>query len=160
MTSEIKNKISPKIRKMEVADLHEVFSIESKVFPDPWTQGMFKDHLKDDNWGGFVAESDSVIVGYACYHISDNEGHLTNIAVDPLFQRRKIALKLLKIVLDIVLQRGCEFILLEVRPSNNSAIAFYELNGFKNLYRRPNYYHNPKEDALVMVKYFDDERSN
>ena len=109
--------------------------------------------------GAIVAESDSGIIGYACYFISSVEGHLTNIAVPPEFRRKSVAKELLKIVIDIVLQQGCEFILLEVRPSNTSAVIFYESYGFELLYKRPNYYNNPNEDAVVMVKYFEEKES-
>ena len=82
---------------------------------------------------------------------------MTNLAVADSYRRKSVASRLLEYILDIARNKGCEHILLEVRPQNKDAIAFYENAGFKLLYCRPNYYRNPVEDALVMVYYFNEE---
>ena len=159
MNGVIKNNTDYLIRNMTADDLERVHQIEKEVFPDPWTLNMFKEQLGDNGWGAIVAENKSGIIGYACYYVSHVEGHLTNIAVSPAFRRKSIAKELLKIIIDIILQHGCEFILLEVRPSNTAAGNFYKSYGFEVLYKRPNYYSSPREDAAVMVKYFDEKES-
>ena len=55
-------------------------------------------------------------------------------------------------------ERGLEGVLLEVRPSNASAIAFYKKHGYLQIGVRRGYYPADKggrEDALVMQKRFD-----
>lgn len=156
MTS-VTNRITDlKIRLMKAADLDFVVKLESDIFPDPWSRSMFEEQLNGENWGGFVAEYEGEIVGYACYYIAVTEGHLTNIATRPEFRRKSVAKQLLDNILRVGLENECEFMLLEVRPSNTEAITFYKKYGFDLLYRRPDYYHNPVEDALVMVRYYDE----
>ena len=48
--------------------------------------------------------------------------------------------------------RGSHALMLEVRVSNDPAIALYEKLGFRLVGRRKNYYRNPKEDALILRK--------
>ena len=143
------------VRRLQKTDLESIVRLERQVFGDPWPRSAFEDHLEQPNWGGFVALSDNIIVGYGCWMIVAEEGHLTNIAVAEAFRRKSVAQHLLQPILEVTKGQSCQFILLEVRPSNEGAIAFYKNNGFEVLYRRPSYYHNPVEDALVMVKYFD-----
>jgi ribosomal-protein-alanine N-acetyltransferase len=104
-----------------------------------------------------VAVQDGEIIAYGCYLIISPEAHLTNLAVRPEFRRKAVASEILNRILDITSARECEYIILEVRPGNASAIGFYEQAGFRLLYRRPRYYRNPVEDALVMVYYFNEE---
>jgi ribosomal-protein-alanine N-acetyltransferase len=140
---------------MTNADIPAVAEMEKAVFSDPWPRSAFIDVVTAAGWGGLVAEIDGVIIGYACYLVVDVEAHLTNIAVAPEHRRKSVARHLLSRILSIADGRGCEFILLEVRPSNHEALAFYRKYGFKVLYQRPNYYRRPVEDAIVMVHYFD-----
>ena len=146
------------IREMSLDDIEEIYALEKQIFPDPWSLEAFREQVEDKNWGGFVAESESVIIGYACYYIAASEAHLTNIAVTENFRRKSVAKLLLDNIFKVVKDNLCEFLLLEVRPSNSSAISFYEKNDFKLLYQRPKYYRNPLEDALVMVHYFEYDR--
>lgn len=155
MTADLKNNLKINIRDLVRDDLGAVLTIENDIFPDPWTKQMFIDHIEDDGWGGFIAENDGLIIGYACYYIVAGEAHLTNIATRKDFQRKSVAKQLLENILQIASDNECAYVLLEVRPSNLDAIKFYEKYGFKILYHRPEYYHNPVENALVMVRYFD-----
>ncbi|MBD3403718.1 ribosomal-protein-alanine N-acetyltransferase [candidate division GN15 bacterium] len=143
------------IRAMAESDLSTIVTMEREIFSDPWPRSAFLDCVTANGWGGLVAETESEIIGYACYLIVDVESHLTNIAVAPEHRRKSVAQQLLDRILSIADGSGCEFILLEVRPSNSEALAFYRKHGFRVLYQRPNYYRRPVEDAVVMVKYFE-----
>ncbi len=147
------------IRNMAEDDLDRVAELEKVIFPDPWPRSAFDDTTEHDGWGGFVAEADGDIIGYACYFIICQESHLTNIAVVESWRRKLVANQLLNAILEIVTESECEFLLLEVRPSNLPAVAFYERHGFTTLYRRPNYYRRPPEDALVLVKYLTEKET-
>ena len=144
---------------MQLTDLEKVIVLEEKIFPDPWSIKAFQEQVEDDNWGGYVAVSNGDIIGYACYYISVHESHQTNIAVIEEFRGKLVAKLLLDNIFKVVKEYKSEFLLLEVRPSNKSAIAFYEKYDFKLLYQRPRYYHSPVEDALVMVHYFEYDRN-
>lgn len=149
--------IKYEIRELKSSDISDILAIESDSFPDPWPESAFEEIIRQPGHGGLVVESELKLVAYACYLIIEHESHLTNLAVVHSFRRKSIASGLLERILDIARKKGCEHILLEVRPQNKSAIAFYENAGFKLLYCRPNYYRNPVEDALVMVYYFSEE---
>lgn len=141
------------IRGMTGADITRVMQIEKVIFPDPWSSEAFKEQMKGDGWNAIVAECDGGIIGYACYYIVAGEAHLTNIGVEPKYRRKSVAKQLLDNILQVVTESNCEYIFLEVRPSNHGAVAFYERFHFDVLYRRPDYYREPVEDALVMGRY-------
>ena len=144
------------IRPMKSSDIEKIIAIEKDCFPDPWPRSAFESIIDSPDHGARVTLFENKIVAYSCYLIIANEAHLTNLAVAPEFRRKSVARLLLAEILEIAQRKECEYILLEVRPRNESAISFYEQAGFKLLYRRPRYYRNPVEDALVMVYYFPD----
>jgi ribosomal-protein-alanine N-acetyltransferase len=139
------------LRDMTSGDLDEIVRLEALIFPDAWPESSFRELLSDQDWGALVAEMDGRIVGYACYLVVVDEAHVANIAVDPDYRRKSVAKRLLDRILGIAREASCVQILLEVRPSNSAARTFYEQAGFVELYRRPGYYRQPREDALVMV---------
>jgi ribosomal-protein-alanine N-acetyltransferase len=144
------------IRVMTEADLPRVMEFERAFFTDPWSENAFREAMAEPDWRLLVAQVGEEIVGYACYVIIDIESHLTNIAVAESFRRKSVAKQLLEHILRVVREANCQYLLLEVRPSNTGAVAFYRKHGFQHLYRRPRYYRNPVEDALVMVHKFDE----
>jgi len=147
------------IRPMKATDVRKVAMLEIEIFPDPWPEAAFSTELNQPDRGVLIAESDSTITGYAAYITAYNEAHLTNIAVVPGFRGKNIAKLLLNSIFGIAREADCEYIFLDVRPTNTAAIELYRKFGFYELYRRPNYYHNPVEDALVMVKNLREEDS-
>lgn len=157
MSFETGNDTEIVLRLMREEDLATVVKLERELFSDPWPRSAFQEQLDNIGWGAIVAESDSRIIGYACYYVVGDESHLTNIAVVDKYRRKSVAKRLLDNILRVVTDARCEFLLLEVRPSNAGAIAFYEKYDFKVLYRRPGYYRRPIEDALVMVRYLTSE---
>jgi ribosomal-protein-alanine N-acetyltransferase len=76
---------------------------------------------------------------------------LENMAVREEFRRRGVGAALIANLLKAGREAGAERVLLEVRASNLAAIAAYRRAGFELLARRPGYYSNPPEDALIMV---------
>ena len=133
-------------------DITTIVLLEAQIFPDPWPEAAFIEELNRENRGVIIAETNGAIAGYAAYIIIYGEAHLTNIAVAPEYRGKSIAKKLLNYILNVAKKADCEYIFLDVRQSNKAAISLYEKFGFIKLYRRPNYYHSPVEDALVMVK--------
>lgn len=144
---------------MGSGDVEAVASIEKECFPDPWPRSAFEDIVRSNDHGGMVAVHEDKVIAYGCYLIIAREAHLTNLAVAPEYRRKTVARQILEHILEMARRKECEYILLEVRPRNESAVAFYENAGFKLLYRRPRYYRNPVEDALVMVYYFSENKS-
>jgi len=91
------------------------------------------------------------VAGFAAFHRVMDEAELRNMAVDPLHQRRGIARALLAAGILELQANGVSRIFLEVRASNQQAIASYASVGFNSLHTRRDYYHDPAEDAVVMA---------
>jgi ribosomal-protein-alanine N-acetyltransferase len=92
------------------------------------------------------------IVGYCGMYTTPGEGEIVNVAVHPAFRRRGIARRLLKRLLEEGRDAQVERFILEVRRSNENAVALYEGLGFQTLGIRPGFYEHPREDALIMCR--------
>ena len=144
-----------KIVPMDASHLDGIAAIEKMCFSMPWSRNMLEEELYNDCAAYLVAEDDKgVVLGYAGIQIILDEGYITNVAVLPELRRGHIASQLLKVFFDFAEANDLSFITLEVRPTNAAAIALYEKFGFAEVGRRKNYYEKPKEDALIMTKYF------
>ncbi len=100
-----------------------------------------------------VTEQDEV-VGYAGLHCILDEGYIANVAVDPRYRRQGVAGELLGAFLRFG-QANLAFLTLEVRASNEAAIALYRKYGFQEVGRRKQYYDAPREDAIIMTLEFE-----
>jgi ribosomal-protein-alanine N-acetyltransferase len=90
------------------------------------------------------------VIGYAGMLFVLDEGHITTVAVDPDVQGRRVGTRLLLAMLRDAIGRGVRNVTLEVRASNDAAIALYRRFGFAPAGVRANYYADPVEDALVL----------
>ena len=112
----------------------------------------------ENQCAAFLVAEDSVsgrVLGYAGLMVVDDEGYITNVAVFPEYRRQGIAAQILQVFLQFAAANHLAFLTLEVRPSNAAAIALYQGFGFEEVGRRKNYYDLPKEDALILTKYFE-----
>jgi len=142
--------MSERIVKMRPEHLPEILNIERSSFPDPWSENMFREEMKEDGRRIFlVLENDGKVAGYALGWVVLDEFHLGNIAVVAEKRRSGYGRRLLEEILKQVYQLGCRMASLEVRSSNKSAIELYETFGFRPIAIRKKYYQN--EDALVMM---------
>ena len=143
-----------KLVPMDRSHLAGVAELERMCFSTPWNEAMLEEELYNDTASFIVAEGeDGSVLGYAGLHVILDEGYIDNVAVRPSCRRMGLGDKLL----DVFIRFGevnLAFLTLEVRPSNTPAVALYEKNGFKEVGRRPNYYDNPKEDALLLTREF------
>ena len=131
--------------------LRSVLHIEAKVYPRPWTLPVFLSELSLRHSRHYVAARvGGVVVGYAGLLFNGDEGHVTNIAVDPAWQRHKIGSRLLAHLARAACGHQVRHLTLEVRVSNSGAQAMYRQFGFEPAGVRRNYYVETNEDALVM----------
>jgi [ribosomal protein S18]-alanine N-acetyltransferase len=137
------------IRRLVYSDLPAVLSIERRAFTTPWSLAMFVLELSKPSGICLAALEDGVIVGYLVCSRYDTVWHLMNVAVDPVRQRQGIASALLVRLFDQA-DKPSEQYTLEVRTSNDAAIRLYERFGFRAAGRRRAYYHDNREDALIM----------
>lgn len=140
-----------RLRPMHETDIDEVMAIETETYPFPWTAGIMHDCLRV-GYCCWLAEQDEQVVGYCIMSIGAGESHLLNICLHRNWQRQGIASQLMKHMLRIAKRHGAEVCMLEVRPSNTTAVRMYEKLGFSEVGIRKSYYpaENGREDALIM----------
>ena len=144
---------------MTADHLDALEQLERTCFSRPWSRKMLAEEL-DNECAAFLVAEDAATgeaVGYAGLLVAADEGYITNVAVDPSRRRQGVAAQLLRVFDDFARANHLAFLTLEVRPSNAAAIALYEGFGFAEAGRRRNYYDLPKEDALILTKYYTEE---
>ena len=141
--------------------LDEIERLERLCFSRPWNRRMLAEELENQCAAFLVAEAadTGAVLGYAGLLVVADEGYITNVAVFPEYRRCGIAAQILKVYLNFARANDLAFLTLEVRPTNTAAIALYQRFGFEEVGRRRNYYDLPKEDALILTRYFDKEAS-
>ena len=95
--------------------------------------------------------------GFILVRFLMDDMHIMKLAVAPRWRKRGVATALLDAAQQEAHHRGSASILLEVRPSNVAAVRFYRKAGFRIIGKRPNYYPQSGEDALVMSKRLKEE---
>lgn len=131
--------------------LRAVTAIERRVNPHPWSYGLFAGELRMPSSRAWVVARDGHrVVGFGGLMVVLEEGHITNVAVDPEHHRRHIATRMLLVLVDQAVERGVADLTLEVRVSNRPAQLLYQRFGFAPGGVRPRYYQDNGEDALVM----------
>jgi [ribosomal protein S18]-alanine N-acetyltransferase len=140
-----------RITPMRRRHLRGVLRIEQQVYPRPWTFGLFLGEISQRGSRVYlVARVGSEVVGYAGMFRAVDDGHITTVAVDPAWQRHRIATRMLLALARAAIDRGCRNLTLEVRMSNSGAQALYQRFGFVPAGVRKGYYPETGEDALVM----------
>lgn len=137
------------IRRLTYADLPQVIAIERRAFPTPWSLAMFVLELSKPSGICLAAVRDRQIAGYLICSRYDTVWHVMNVAVGEAARRGGIATALLGHLFEEADQPGEQYTL-EVRVSNEPAIRMYESFGFRSAGKRRGYYHDNKEDALIM----------
>jgi [ribosomal protein S18]-alanine N-acetyltransferase len=137
------------IRRLGLPDLPQVMPIERRCFTAPWSLAMFGLEISKSSSVALAAVGGGRIVGYLVCSRYDEVWHLMNVAVEPTLRRCGVASALLRELFAQVDHQGVEYTL-EVRLSNAGAVAMYERFGFRSSGRRPGYYHDNGEDALIM----------
>lgn len=139
------------IRPMRFPDIEQIYTIESRVFPNPWPRSFFENDLQKHNIIALVADNADCIIGYALADCIADEVHITNIAIDPQYQHQGVGTRLLGAIEKIAVERNCIHAYLEVRVTNDNAINFYKKFDYKIFSIRKNYYLDGT-DAYVMAK--------
>lgn len=130
----------------------QIARLEAQCFSDPWSEKSIASELENPLSLWLVAEENGQVCGYVGSQTVLDESDMMNVAVDPRFRRQGIARALIETLIAELAKMGSRCLRLEVRVSNENARALYERMGFRQLGLRKNYYHNPKEDALILGK--------
>jgi ribosomal-protein-alanine N-acetyltransferase len=140
------------IRRMTVEDVPAVAQLDRLSFTLPWTERSFHFEVTSNPASRcWVAESSGAIVGVVVAWLLVDDIHIASIATHPDFRRQGIAQTLLAHVLKLGAEQGALSSFLEVREGNLAAQAMYRKFGYVVTGRRPHYYKDNGEDAILMT---------
>ncbi len=141
---------------MKREDLDQVMAIEQASFSMPWSRNLFLSEFRSPGVSTLMValEKDSPkrsITGYIVFWLVEDEIHILNLAVAPLFRKQGIARGLVLAGVRLAYGKGARRAFLEVRASNAAAQKLYSELGFSGTSIRRDYYDTPTEDAVVMI---------
>jgi ribosomal-protein-alanine N-acetyltransferase len=152
------------IRRAGLADVSAIWAIEKAAFLTPWSRWSFLAELGQRHSHTLVAGPASPqpwqTWAYLIFWVVLDEMHILNLAVHSEHHRRGLARRLLAEGLAQARTLGAELAWLEVRPSNLAALALYESFEFKEVGRRPRYYDDTQEDALLLTLDWSEAENN
>lgn len=152
------------IRSAQLNDLTAIRTVEQRAHTHPWSESTMINYLKKPNAVWLLTQQEKVL-GYLVVSRVLEESELLMISIDPAVQGQGYGKQLLTFAQQVLIQQGAERMFLEVRESNEKAIALYDSLGFCEIARRENYYPaiqpaknqanksqkgHTREDALVM----------
>ena len=140
------------LTEMKSGHVAQVAELEKQCFSDPWSEKSIASELENKLAYWLVALEGETVAGYIGSQTVMDETDMMNVAVHPDYRRKGIAEALVTGLVDALKQRGSRCLTLEVRASNEPAKALYDKLGFSQIGRRPKYYRNPREDALILRK--------
>ena len=140
------------VEPMGIDDVAAVHEIERLSFATPWPSYAFEQELRGNRLARYlVARAGGGLVGFAGVWLMIDEAHVTTFAIHPDWRRQGIGRQLLVNLVELSITIGARRMTLEVRASNEVAQALYRSFGFDVAGRRPRYYTDDGEDALVMT---------
>ena len=139
------------------ADLETILAIEQNSFQRPWNRLSLEFALRCHNARNYAVKptegkSCGPFIAYAFLRLLGNEVHLQKVAVTTAWRGQGVASWLLERCFTLSVEQGARSAHLEVRPSNIPAVELYQKLGFELVGKRPEYYSDSKEDALLMIK--------
>ncbi len=124
--------------------------VEKLCFSQPWSEQSLLSQLERGDSVMFTALHGGKVVGWAGMEHSFGEGSVLNIAVSPSHRRIGLGEALTTALIKRCIELELNWLMLEVRPSNQAAVSLYKKLGFIEICRRPGFYSFPREDALLM----------
>lgn len=140
------------IIQMRSEHVAQIAELEKCCFSDPWSEKSIASELENKLAYWLVALEGDTVAGYIGSQTVMGETDMMNVAVHPEFRRKGISEALVNSLVDVLKEQGSHSLTLEVRASNEPAQKLYEKLGFVLAGKRPKYYRNPREDALILRK--------
>lgn len=140
------------IEPMNASHVPQIAQLEKRCFSDPWSEKSIASELENPLSVWLVAVDGGQLIGYVGSQTVLGETDMMNLAVAPEVRRQGTGRALVLALVDALTEKGSHSLMLEVRVSNTPAQKLYESLGFSQVGRRPKYYVNPREDALILRK--------
>lgn len=138
------------MQKLSSGHISRLVEIERLCFTTAWDEKQFQTAFTLPIFAAFGLEDEDRLAAYVSVYTHTDEVEILNIAVAPAYRRGGLGKRLLTLVMTLARQLNAERVILEVRPSNTPARALYQLFGFVQAGRRPGYYTDTGEDALLL----------
>lgn len=142
----------PIFRKGTEEDIKQIAELEARTFSDAWTERSVMESLEQTQAFITVAEDDGKLIGYCIIYYVMDEAEIARIAISEDVRRQGVGSGLLDYTCKCCREKEVTRLLLDVRESNEGAIAFYETYGFQSDGMRKNFYNLPQENAVLMSK--------
>ncbi|NJK60524.1 MAG: ribosomal protein S18-alanine N-acetyltransferase [Oscillatoriales cyanobacterium SM2_1_8] len=114
-----------------------------------WSLAAYEKEVANPNSALVAVVQNDFLLGFGCFWQILTEAHITMVAVRSPWQGQGLGSAIVWGLLHQACQRDCLRATLEVRVSNQRAIALYRKFGFVELGQRKRYYHNPEEDGSI-----------
>ena len=134
------------------ADATGIAALEEEIFSDAWSYRDIQDLICTEGGMCFSAIEDGKVIAYVIGRLIVPEGEIYRVAVAPHKRQRGIGYRLLDYAVKTSKGQGLDRLFLEVRSKNIPAIRLYTAYGFKEIGTRKNYYKDPQDDAIVMLR--------
>ena len=139
-------------RRSVPADATGIAKLEEEIFSDAWSYRDVQDLICTEGSMCFSAIDNGEVIAYVIGRLIAPEGEIYRVAVKPEKRQRGIGYRLLDYAVKTSKGHGLERLFLEVRSRNIPAIKLYTAYGFKEIGIRKNYYKDPQDDAIVMLR--------
>ncbi len=149
-----KEEVALKIIGMSALTIPAVHALEEECFSHPWSVDSIEESFGNPNSHFFVCLEDDRVLGYISYYQIRDEAFINNVAVTASARRKGVGTALVKKAVADATGNAASFLSLEVRRSNQAAIALYESQGFDLEGLRKKFYRDPEEDAFIYTIHF------
>lgn len=143
----------PTISPMSESDISDIAELEKMCFSEPWSENSLKEELINDTARFYVLRDSKDLLGCIGANNICDEVYITNVAVNENARGKGYGKRLVNHLIKQCEAENALFVTLEVRKSNENAIALYEKCGFKMVGERKSFYSKPTEDALIYTLY-------
>ena len=146
-----------KLQPMTMEYVPQVAALEKVCFSTPWSESSIGGELQNQWAIWLVALEGDALAGYLGVQYGPDGADIMTIATAPAFRGRGVGRALVAEMAARLKTMGLQWLTLEVRPSNTAALGLYEAMGFQQVGKRPRYYRDPVEDAILMTLFFEEE---
>ena len=140
------------LRRATASDAKEIAAMEAEYFSDSWGERDILSYISSELAMCFSALDGGELIGYILGRKIVPEGEIYRVCVKAERRQRGVGYRLLSYALKTELGEGVETVFLEVREQNTAARRLYSAEGFEEISVRKNYYRNPTDNAIIMIK--------
>ena len=137
-------------RYAENKDVFDILSLDNENFSNNFDEAFYLEYIQ--NQRVIIAEKEKNVIGYILFNQILDEAEIYKIVVSKDFRKKQIAFKIMEFFQDELKKNDVKKIFLEVRKNNILAINLYKKCGFIEIREIVDYYSNPKENGIMMLK--------